>query len=1255
MFSLRRLLLLIACLAVVTAIVAPAALIWAALYTTGGLQFLIRHIPHNIAGVQLDIVGVRGTVADGLAVERVEIDHELVHLKFEGIEGRVALMPLLLQTIRATRGSVHSALIEVKRRTRPSTPGPPVFLPRWLIISAEQAHVGSATLTVPNGFRLDVTDISGAAVIRHHVIRFFQAEGLLGGEARASAIGDLIAADPLGLEVKGRLLWSPAGQPAWTVAGSARGDLNILHLVAHVDSPFRADFSGQALDLTDRWHWVGDALVRDFNLRAWGMRGPLGSITGHLAGSGDATGFSAHGPVNPTGLRAGTFETQFSGSYADRVLTAKHMEVRHPGSGARASGAGTIGIDGPRLELSGEVSNFRWPLVGRDPALSAASGSFTLAGLLPYRVRLSGSARAAGLPTMPLEVDGTLDKDRFGFDTAEVDLFGGHASVSGQVVWSPVESWSVVGHATAVNPGALRPDLPGSVSFMLGASGRGLDTRGDLTASFSNLNGKLRGVAASGSGTVTRSGNIWGFTEVRVGLGSARVALDGHVGERMDLRFAVSAEDLSLLAPGTRGELKASGTVRGTLADPAIVVTAHGGDFDYQGIKLESFDAEVNFDPGALQAQSKIDARLRKLSYRTRTLESVSLTLSGPPSAYDVHFAVAATGLAASAAARGAYAHGVFKGELEALAINGSESLHLSLERPVALSAAPDHLRLEWLCLAGTPGSLCADGDWTPSMWSTTVMTNRLPLNTLTAGMTPGVEYRGTASALARVSGSASTPVVGTLRADLADAEIAHKLASHRIEHTRIGSGTVSVSATPTLVTAQVDLGDGEVGTIHGRLDAQRVPPRGPSPPEALAHWQDMPLTGELHAQTAELGLVSLYVPDIDRAAGHFNAEVQLAGTAGTPRLAGQVKISDGEIDVYQVNLALRQVQLDARLSDAGLDFDGSARAGAGSVKAGGHLEWRELLPYGEFHLQGTNLRVADVPEAQIDAAPDLDFKVTGRKIEVTGKVTVPYAKIQPKDFTGAARASPDEVIVGSDEEDPTKRFEVMSTITLSLGERVNIDTSGVTARLTGSITIRSGYDAITRATGELSVAEGKYTAYARKLDIERGRLIFTGGPIDNPGIDLRAIKEFPGVKAGVNVRGTLLQPHMTFFSDPSLPQSQVVSLILAGGSLESAQNRSSGSSGAGSAALAQGGAILAQQLGSRVGLEDVSLESDITNETSLVIGRYLSPRLYVSYGISLTQQFNTLKLRYTLGDHWTVKTEVGQARGADLVYSIEK
>jgi translocation and assembly module TamB len=1237
--NMRRALLIAACIVVALAMLAPATLIWSALYTTAGLQFVIRHIPQRMAGVTLEIAGVRGTVAEGLSVERVEIDHDLVHLKFEGIQGHVALMPLLLQTIRVRDGSVQRALIAVKRRTRPPTPGPPSFLPRWLIIDAAAGQVAQATLTVPNGFRLDASDIDGAAVIRHHVIRFFHAQGVLDNAVRVDGIGELLAADPIGLEVKGRLEWHPSGQPPWTVSGSARGDLNLLSVVAHTESPFRADATGLMFDLTNRWRWTCDAVVRNFDLRAWDIHSPLGAITGHVSGSGDAAGFSGRGPLNPAGLHAGVFDTEFSGSYAARVLTAHHMQARHAGSGARASGSGTIGIDGPRLDLKGEVSDFRWPLTGREPAVSAAGGSWSLAGVLPYRVQLKGSARAAGLPDTPLEASGTLGKDSFAFDKAELDLFGGHASLAGEVVWAPQERWSVSGRASAINPGALRADLPGSVSFLLGASGRGFDTQGDLTASFSGLSGKLRGVPASGSGTLTHSGNTWGFSEVRVGLGSTQLALDGHVSERLDLRFAVNATDLSLLAPGTRGELKASGTVRGTLADPSLVFSAHGGDFEYQGVKLESLDADVNFDPGAFQQPSRIDVRLRKLSVRHRTLESLELTLAGPPSAYDVHLSLAAPGLSARAQARGAYAHGVFLGELEALAVNGSESLQLALERPVALTVGPEHARIEWLCLSGTPGSLCADGDWTPAQWSSTVMTKQLPLQTLTAGMTPAVEYLGTVSALARLTGGAKTAVLGTLRADLADAQLAHKLASHHIEHTRIGSGTVSLSATPELLTATVDLGDGEVGTIHGHLDAQRAAPA----------WQDMPVKGELHAQTAELGLLSVYVPDIDRVSGHFNADAQLSGTLGAPQFSGLVKLSDGEIDVYQVNLALRQVQIDARLNDAGLDFEGSAHAGAGSVSGGGHLEWRALLPYGKLHLKGSNLRVADVPEAQIDASPDLEFEVSGRRIEVTGTVAVPYAKIQPKDFTGAVRASQDEVIVGSEPDDPAKRFEVVSTVTLTLGEHVSLDTSGLTGRLTGSLTIKAGYDALTRGTGELAIADGKYTAYARKLDIERGKMLFTGGPIDNPGIDVRASKEFPDIKAGVNVRGTLLQPRLSFFSDPPLPQSQIMSLILSGGSLQSAQNTSN-------AALGQGAALLAAQLGDKVGLPDVSLETDpIANETSLVLGRYLSPRLYVSYGVSLTEQLNTLKMRYTLGDHWTMRTEVGTARGADLVYSIEK
>src|SRR5215831_8192186 len=148
----RRLLLALAVLIVITAVAAPAVLVWSALFTNGGLQFVIRHIPQQLGGVRLTITGVSGTMASGLAIERIEIEHDVVHITLTGIEGRVALRPLVLQTIRVAHGKVQSALIEVKRRTKPVIPGPNNFLPAWLLIIVEDGEVGGVRLGVYNGF-----------------------------------------------------------------------------------------------------------------------------------------------------------------------------------------------------------------------------------------------------------------------------------------------------------------------------------------------------------------------------------------------------------------------------------------------------------------------------------------------------------------------------------------------------------------------------------------------------------------------------------------------------------------------------------------------------------------------------------------------------------------------------------------------------------------------------------------------------------------------------------------------------------------------------------------------------------------------------------------------------------------------------------------------------------------------------------------------------------------------------------------------
>src|SRR6202008_1398526 len=212
--------------------------------------------------------------------------------------------------------------------------------------------------------------------------------------------------------------------------------------------------------------------------------------------------------------------------------------------------------------------------------------------------------------------------------------------------------------------------------------------------------------------------------------------------------------------------------------------------------------------------------------------------------------------------------------------------------------------------------------DWSPQHWSATLMSNQLPLSALTAGMTPAVQYQGTVDLLLRAAGGALAPATGTLRAHLSEAVLSHTLLSKRIEHTRIGSGTVAATATPGAVRFAAVLEDGEVAPIRARIDAQ---------PGSSA-WQAMPLSGAVHAETSELGLLSLYLPDIDRAAGELHADVDVGGTLGAPQLNGVVKLSDGELDLYQVNLGLRHVNLEAHLTDRGFDFSGQASAGAGAA-----------------------------------------------------------------------------------------------------------------------------------------------------------------------------------------------------------------------------------------------------------------------------------------------------------------------------------
>ncbi|MBC8026869.1 MAG: translocation/assembly module TamB domain-containing protein, partial [Steroidobacteraceae bacterium] len=791
-----------------------------------------------------------------------------------------------------------------------------------------------------------------------------------------------------------------------------------------------------------------------------------------------------------------------------------------------------------------------------------------------------------------------------------------------------------------------RPGFTGALDFDLAARGTPFSAETELDVKVDRLTGKLRGTAASGSGHIVRRSSDWTFDAVRFRAGNTRLAIDGALrSDVLALDFSLDADNLALLAEGAKGELHANGKIGGTSAAPVIRLVAQGSGLEHDNLSIDKLSANIDVDWRGQRA-SHADVAISRLTLDQHSLTQFNANLDGTTANHTLKADALAGKTSLHVSGKGAFADGTWRGVIDDLFVDDTANLNLQLDAPFAVVASASSGRIEAMCLHGKVARLCGDAAWTDTGWNANADARNLPISTLTAGLTRNVEYQGTLNAKANVRSTNRAPFTGDARIDLVDAAIRHKLASGRTDVITFGSGFVTMRAEPDQMTSELRLDAAQRGRIAGNMHADR----------SGADMNEWPLRGQLQMATGELGFITLYLPEVDRAAGHFDANLTFGGTIGRPSASGVLKLANAELDFYQLNLAMRAVELEARIVSNRLEFTSSANAGAGKFASAGKIEWREGLPYGDIRVDGENLRVVDVPEARIDASPDLDFRVAGRDIFVKGEVKIPLARIQPADLTNAVLPSADERLVGPTEAVAKDPFRVSSEITMTLGDNVTIETLGLSGHITGSLTEKTLPGEPTRATGELQVRDGQYRALARNLDIERGRLIFNGRLLADPAIDIRAVKVYPDVKAGVNVRGSLREPRLTFFSEPSIPQSQIVSLILAGGGLQSVQDqgRGPGNTG-GQEAAGQAAAILASQLGNRLGIPDISVESDLSNETSLVLGKYLSPRLYVSYGVSLTEVISTFKMRYTLDDHWTVKTEAGKERAADLVFTIEK
>jgi len=448
------------------------------------------------------------------------------------------------------------------------------------------------------------------------------------------------------------------------------------------------------------------------------------------------------------------------------------------------------------------------------------------------------------------------------------------------------------------------------------------------------------------------------------------------------------------------------------------------------------------------------------------------------------------------------------------------------------------------------------------------------------------------------------------------------------------------------------DSTDRPLAALTGQLALPRYTKLGaPIPPQ--------PVSAKLDGQVDDLSIARAFSAEIDSLAGRIRLSASLSGTAGQPQLVGGIRLDSAAANIPRLGLRIRELALSAKGDQAGrVSVDGRLRSGKGVLTLQGTSPVRPTpKDPGRLHIQGDSVEVANTGEIHVLMSPNLDVALAGDSIDAEGEVRIPYAHVELSEIPQTAVPPSDDVVFTDTAATRGARQRVTARIRVVLGDSISFKGFNFTADLGGNLLAVAVPNRPATGSGTIVIKTGQYKAYGQDLTISDGRIRFAGGPVDNPGLDIRATRTAQdSVVAGVQIGGTLKAPQVTIFSEPAMEQGRALQYLVLGHPLgEASGTQGSLASKAASSLGLRGGNLLARSVGKGVGLDEAQIETkgDL-KEASFVAGKYLSPNLYVSYGIGLFDPVSTLRLRYVLSSKWTLQAETGTGTGADLLYRFE-
>lgn len=950
---------------------------------------------------------------------------------------------------------------------------------------------------------------------------------------------------------------------------------------------------------------------------------------------------------------------------------------------ARAQGA--IGW-APQL-----VAELKLALDKLDPAAFAPSWNGQLNGELNLHT-LSGTVAKAGDPPrigyqlvlrdsqlrgypLTLDAQGSADASSAVIEHAQLGAAQGRLEIEGKAAWSPVLRLDAEARLAQLNPGVFAPRWNGRLNGRVAvhsedrAAGEAPALNFDAQIDKSTLRDYPLSLDARGTATPQPDGMQLRVEALKLASAATTLTASGQLSPPFDAKAQLRSPDLAQLYPGASGKLDLDLQLQGSAEQPHLIAHGNGSRLRYGAQTVATLKLDADLDP--LQP-SQLRLTLADANAGLRIAQA-ALSVDGTLAYHHVDLKADTERGKASLQLQGGYdrQRGEWGGQLAQLSVAPDKLPSWTLTKPAGLLLGAQRLSLERSCLAGDGGQACFD--------------------VIRAVLQPGIRTRWQLDAVQlapfKALLSRSAELAGRLDGDgelyWVDGDVGAASANLRLGEGRYAQpGLPAFEFQPSTLTleqqAQRLHAVLALRTAQGTIDADLAAAEA-------AQFAARPLSGTVRVRIPDLAFAALFTREVAALKGHIDGDLRLAGTAAAPRLEGRMQLADASARLVTPGIEL--TQLNVSLSgngDGPLAIDGSVMSGGGRLQLGGSVDPTRVPLRLDLKLAGEHFLALSSVDARVFVSPDLQLRSDDTGMHLDGKLVVPEADITPQGFGGGGQSvSADEVIVGQEQPPQKEATKFFATLQLVLGEAVRIKGFGLTTRMTGAVTLNQSPQHATSALGELRLVDGRYKAYGQDLSIETGRLIFDGGPVTQPAVDIGAYRRpSQDIRVGVRVRGTLDKPQLSLDSQPSMAREQQLSWLLFGRPLDqnSTADRSALSSAAVSLGLS-GGGLLAERIGKGVGLDDIKLGTpggsgdSITGDASsiagsqaargagtgstssaaLTLGKYLTPKLYVSYGVSLFQPGQTFRMLYDLGHGFKLQSESGVANGGDVIYSFER